>query len=272
MRQLFAFILKHHFFFLFILLEIFAFSLIVRNNYQRATFLNSTGKITGTVYNTYNNIAEYFTLRKTNNELVDENARLRNSLSQSFLYTDSLIHYEKDSLFKYIGAKVISSTISKQKNYLMIDKGSDHGIHKDMGVITSKGIVGTVVDVSANFSRVMPVLHINNKVNARIKKNRHLGNMEWDGKYYRQGLLTDIPTHVRLSKGDTIISSGNSHIFPEGMLVGTVEDYDTEHNEKFNKALINYSVDFNNLYYVYVITNIMKDEIIELEENEKADE
>jgi len=271
-RQLFAFILKHHFFFLFILLEILAFSMIVRNNYQRATFLNSTGKITGTIYNTTNNITEYFTLRKANNVLVEENALLRNSLQESFLHTDSLIYYEKDSLFKYLGAKVISSTISKQKNYLMIDKGGDHGIKKDMGVITSKGIVGTVVDVSDKFSRVMSVLHINNKVNARIKKNRHLGNLEWDGNNYRQGLLTDIPTHVRIIKGDTIITSGNSYIFPEGILAGTVEEYDSKQNQKFNKAVINYAVDYNNLYYVYVITNIMKDEILELEENEQMDE
>jgi len=271
-RQLFAFILKNHFFFLFILLEIFAFSLIVRNNYQRATFLNSSGKITGTIYNTTNNIAEYFTLRKANNELVEENAQLRNSLSESFLHTDSLVYYEKDSLFKFIGAKVISSTIGKQKNYLMINKGSDHGIQKDMGAITSNGVVGTVVDVSANFSRIMLVLHINNKVNARIKKNRHLGNMEWDGNDYCQGLLTDIPTHVRIIKGDTIITSGNSYIFPEGILIGTVDEYNSEQNEKFNTAVINYAVDFNNLYYIYVITNIMKDEILELEENEEANE
>lgn len=272
MRQLFAFILKYHFFFLFVLLEFFAFSLVVRNNYQRATFLNSTGKITGTVFNITNNVTEYFTLRKANNELVEENALLRNSLPGSFMYTDSLVHFDKDSLYKFIGAKVISNTIGQQKNYLMINKGSNHGIEKDMGVITSNGIVGTVVDVSQNFSRVMSILHLSNKVNARIKKNRHLGNIEWDGKYYRQGLLTDIPTHVRIIKGDTIITSGNSYIFPEGILIGTAEEYYSKSNEKFNKALINFSVDYNNLYFVYVITNILKDEMEELEENEETDE
>jgi rod shape-determining protein MreC len=96
--------------------------------------------------------------------------------------------------------------------------------------------------------------------------------MEWNGKDYRQGLLTDIPTHVSIVKGDTIITSGNSYIFPEGILIGTVEEYYSENNDKFNKALINYSVDYNNLYFVYVISQIMKQELIELEENEETNE
>ena len=152
MRQLFAYIIRHYFFFLFLFLEIIAFSFVVQNNYQRATFLNSTGRITGTIFNTFNNITEYFTLKKSNNILADENARLRKSLKESFLITDSIVYFQHDSLFKYISAKVISNSVNKQKNYLMLNKGRSHGIDKDMGVITANGIVGTVVDVEYLFT------------------------------------------------------------------------------------------------------------------------
>ncbi len=266
MRQLFSYILKQYFFFLFILLEIFALSLIVQNNYQGASFYNSTNKFTGSVFSTYDNINAYFHLKKANTELVEENAMLRNLVENSYIKGDSIRKtYSKDSLYQFIGAKVISNTINKRKNYLMLDKGSKHGIKKEMGVISPKGILGTVIEVSENYSTVMSVLHINNKVSARIKKNRHMGGMIWDGNNYRKGLLTDIPTHVNLIKGDTVITSGNSHVFPEGIEIGIVEEYLRKPGDKFNTAIIDYSVDYNNLFYAYIITNLKRDEIEQLD-------
>ena len=182
------------------------------------------------------------------------------SKKANIILTDSNSFFKDGTLYKhqclYVVAKVISNSTNKRKNYLMLNKGNIHGIRRDMGVITSTGIVGTVIDISKNFSIVISVLHINNKINARIKKNRHLGSIEWDGSDYRKGLLTDIPIHVRLYMGDTIITSGNSHIFPEGIIIGTVEEYFSKQGDKFNKARINFAVDYNKLYYVYIIKNL----------------
>lgn len=228
--------------------------------------------MTGTVLLTLNNISGYLTLKKANEILVTENSRLRNQLSESYLITDTKEYYSRDSMYRYINAKVISNSANHQKNYLMLNKGSNHGIAKDMGVITSDGIVGTVIDVTSQFSRVMSVLHINNKVNARILKNNHLGTVEWPGNYYRNGKLTDIPMHVQLYPGDTIVTSGNSLIFPEGINVGTVEEYNVLPNEKFNTASVKYAVDYNNLYYVYVIINLKKTEQLRLLKNSANDE
>ena len=272
MRNLFAYLLKQYFFFLFLVLEVIAFYFILQNNFQRATFLNSTGKVTGTVLTAMNNISVYLTLKKANEKLIEENARLRNRLPESFMNTDREERYSRDSIYRYIGAKVISNSVNHQKNYLMLNKGSRHGITKDMGVITSDGIVGTVVDVTPQFSRVMSVLHVNNKINARILKNNHLGTVEWTGKYYRRGLLVDIPMHIQLYPGDTIVTSGNSFIFPEGISIGTVYEYNILPNEKFNTASINYAVDYNSLSYVYVIINLKKKEQLWLEKNPSNDQ
>lgn len=265
MLRLFTYILRYNFTFIFLLLEVAAFVLIIQNNYQRSSFLNSSNSLTGSVLETSSNVSEYFSLKKTNVLLAEENRLLRQQLESSFVMTDSNTFIQKDSLFRFLHARVIKNSINKQKNYLMINKGSDHGIEKDMGVITSTGIVGTVVEVSENYSRVMSVLHIQNKVNARIKKNRHLGNMEWDGKSYRQGVLTDIPSHVLLEENDTIVTSGNSFIFPEGIVVGTVVEFDPQASQKFNTADVQYVVDYNSLHHVFVITNLMKEELLELE-------
>jgi rod shape-determining protein MreC len=270
-RNLFTYILKQYFFFLFLLLEVISLSFVLQNHFHRATFLNSTGKITGTVTAAINNISEYLILKKANDILADENARLRNQLTSSYLITDNQEFFSKDSIYRYISAKVISNSVNHQKNFLMLNKGSRHGIQKDMGVITSDGLVGTIVDVTPQFSRVMSVLHINNKINARIQKNNHLGTVEWPGKYYRNGMLIDIPMHVELFPGDTIVTSGNSLIFPEGIMVGTVEEYNIQPNEKFNTATLNFAVDYNSLYYVYVIVNLKKREQQWLEKMQSDD-
>lgn len=75
----------------------------------------------------------------------------------------------------------------------------------------------------------------------------------------------DIPSHVILLKGDTIITSGNSHIFPEGINIGVVDEYLETPGEKFNTAIINFAVDYNNLFYGYVITNLNKEEQIQID-------
>jgi rod shape-determining protein MreC len=265
MRHLFAFIIKNYFFFLFLLLEVIALSMVIGNNYQRTIIMNSSNRFTGGINNTYHSLSEFFSLKKANQELALENEKFRNSDTSSFLVRDTSVYFSLDSLFRYISAEVISASISKQKNYLMINKGSQHGIEVDMGVVSPKGIVGTVIEVSENYSVVMPAINIRNKINGRIKKNNHTGNIEWDGKNYREGLLTDIPTHVRLVNGDSIITSGYSHIFPAGINVGIVKEYYTNVGDKFNSARILFAVDFNNLNYVYVIKNLMLEEQLLLE-------
>lgn len=266
MRQLFSYILKHYFFFLFILFELLSLSLIVQNKFQGAAFFNSTNRFTGSVFSTYDNIDSYFHLREANTELVGENARLRNLLESSYIIEGPTYeYYSKDSLYKFIDAKVISNSVNKRKNYLMLNKGRKHGIKKEMGVISPTGVVGVVVAVSENYSTVMSVLHINNKLSARISKNRHIGSIIWNGENYHEGLLTDIPTHVNLQIGDTIITSGNSYVFPEGIIIGSVNKYIKNPGDKFNTAITEFSVDYNNIYYVYVITNLQKEEQEQLE-------
>jgi rod shape-determining protein MreC len=127
--------------------------------------------------------------------------------------------------------------------------------------------VGIVIDVSKNFCSGISILHKDIRISGRIKKNLHLVNVSWDGINYRIGTLEDIPTHVDLQKGDTIITSGNSHIFPEGIMIGTVEKV-RESDQLFKTAEVNFSVDYNHLYFGYIIDNSQKDELEQISPEE----
>ena len=162
---------------------------------------------------------------------------------------------------------MITNSTNRRNNYMMLNKGSKHGIEKDMGVISNNGIVGIIIGVSENYSTVMSVIHKEAKISAKIKKNNQLLNLVWNENTYKNATLTDIPTHIKLVKGDTIITSGFSLIFPEGIMIGIFENYKKQKDRSFNNAVLKFSTDFNNLNYVYVIQNLNKSEQLDLIKN-----
>jgi rod shape-determining protein MreC len=274
MRNLIAFVIRYHYFLLFLMLEAFAFVLIANSTYyQQASILNTSNRITGTVFSAFDNVTDYFSLRKTNYILSEENARLRKATSLSFLKADTNSFFVNDTINKlrytYIAAKVINNSVNKRNNYIMLNKGRKHGIDKDMAVITSNGIVGTVVSVSDNFSWVMSVLNKHTKISGRIKKNNQMGTIIWEGKDFAVGTLSDIPAHVKIAKGDTIVTSGFSYIFPAGIFVGTIKDFRVEQGDHFYVIPFNFSVDYNSLDYVYVVKDLSKKEVMNLENTVK---
>ena len=254
MRNLFLFIRKQYFYFLFLLLEVL--SLILFFNYNRfqgsAVYSVSSG-ISGEVNDLFSNISEYFSLRSTNKVLVEEMAKLHSRLPEAYYKSDTATFFKKDSLvameYKYISAKVISNSTNKRNNFLMINKGRLHGIENHMGVIIGNRIVGQVVSVSPHFSWIMSMLNKDSRISGKFKKNNQLVNVEWTGGSYRYGQVREIPKHIVMVKGDTIITSGNSDIFPEGLMIGTISGFKNAQDENFNNGEILFSTDFNSLGY-----------------------
>lgn len=260
MRNLIVFLWKHQFFVFFIILE--ALSLILLFNsysYHKSQSFSTVNDVTGNIYSSYSNITDFFGLKKVNEGLASENALLRNSGRTLNSQFDSVLT-EQDSNYYYRSAKVISNSVSRQNNYILINKGHMDSIAPEMGVISSSGIVGIVVGTSENYAYVMSMLHQNSRISARIKKNDHLVNILWGGNSYREGTVVDIPSHIVLYQGDSIVTSGNSLIFPEGILVGTICEYMQNTNKDLSEAHIEFSTDFNRLKYVYIIENKVKPE------------
>lgn len=273
MRNLIAFLWKNYFFFLFVILEIGAFFLIVNNNYyQQRVFVNSTSDFTGNVLEQYNNITAYFALKNANKILAEENTRFYNMRPESFIRTDTAAFFVNDSLYaqqyKYRSAKVISNSIGRRNNYLKLNKGSLQGIKPDMAVVSSNGIVGQVIEVSDHFSSVMSVLNSNARVSAKLKKSNQVGSLFWDGNDYQRGKLVDIPSHVQINVGDTIVTSGYSYTYPEGQIIGIVEDFHIGEGDSFFEVDVKFTVDFNNLSRVYIIQNLFRGELIELDQSD----
>lgn len=260
MYNLLAFLRKHQFFAYFVLLEIVSFLLLANSySYHSSLQFNAVSDFSGNVFSSFNNIESYFSLKEENEKLLEENARLLSGLHASFLNSDTSFAFS-DSLYNYLPAKVVSNSVNKQNNFMLVNKGSLYGVEKEMGVISGQGIAGIVIGVSKHYSRVMSVLHRNTRISGRIKKNNQLVNVVWDGRNYLSGQVIDIPSHIRLMTGDTIVTSGNSLIFPEGIVIGTIIDQTIAENKTLGEANLTFSTDFNSLQHVYLIENKMKTE------------
>ena len=269
MKEIIKLILKYHFTIIFILLEIVSFSLIIRHNeYQRAIFSESASTLFGNISSTITSIKEYCRLKEMNESLANENILLKNRLEKYEFLRDTIIHgtVVQDSIpvYEYIGAKQVNATYNRTKNYITLNRGRKNGLQKEMAVCTPEGIVGLIQDLSDHFAVVIPLINVDSRISAKIKKNNYYGSLQWDGNDYAYSYLNDIPYHVEVNAGDTIVTSGLSKIFPEGIVVGYVESVDKE-TANFLKIKVKLAVDFKRINHVYVILNNKKNEQTSLE-------
>jgi len=243
--------------------------MINTNGYQGSSLLNSSNEVSSKIYELQTNVKEYLLLKDENERLARMNTYLINRIKLGYAAVPLKTYIKNDTLYKqeyeFMSGKVINNTINKRSNYLTLNIGSSQGISHDMAIITSDGIVGIVKDVSENFSSAMSILHKDVRVNCQLKKDGTFGPLIWDGADYRFSNLTDIPTHAKIKKGDTVITSSLSGIFPEGILVGFVESFEQKANESFYTVKVRLSADFKKINHVSVIKNNYKTERDSLE-------
>jgi len=243
--------------------------IIANNNYQNSKFFNYSNFLVGNFYATVHNINDYFHLKDVNKELAEQNARLQANNISSFVKVYGRTYEINDTAYHqtymYSAAKVVNNSTNKRQNYITIDKGELNGVSAEMGVISAQGVVGIVKNVSKNFGSVMSILHDKNKLSAKIKKSGYYGSLVWEGNNYREAQLKDIPNHVKLVVGDTVVTTGYSSIFPENVLIGTVQEFDLPEGNNFYNITIRFAVDFKNLSHVYVVRSLQKEEKEKLE-------
>ncbi len=272
MGNLIRFLSKYSFLFLFLFLLFVSFTLLVQNNnYQNSKFFNSSNFLIGNLYSTVNNFNEYFNLKEVNAELAEQNAKLKSAQIDNFSQVYGSVFLINDTTYSqkylYTSAKAINSSTNKIENYITIDKGAVNGIKAGMGVVSAMGVIGTVKNVSENFCSVMSVLHEKNAVSTRIKKSGYIGSLVWELDDYRIAQLKDIPNHVKLTKGDTLITSGYSSVFPEGELVGVIKEFDLPEGNNFYNIKVELSVDYKKISHVFIVKSLIKEELEKLEES-----
>ncbi len=265
LRNIFLFIRRHFNLLLFLSLQIFSVYLIVTyNEYHHAVFSNTANNLTGGINSKYADIQQYFYLKKTNDSLLKANEFLYNKLKADFSLPDSLPRTYIDSIkidsltkyrkYSYMGAKVVSNSVTNQSNYIVIDIGKKNGIKEGMGVINpNNSIVGIVTEVTERYAVVMSLLHKDSHISGKLLKGGETGILTWNGVDPNYISISNISKSAKVVKGDTIISSGFSTAFPKGMYIGFVEALYKESGSNFYKIKFRSATNFNDLQYVYVI-------------------
>ncbi len=275
MQQIFNFIFKNSTKLLFLLLLGISLTLTVQSHsYHRSKVISSANFLTGGVYEQVNSVSEYLRLKDENEILAKENARLKGLL---FNVSDSVAVKMYDTIrgvrkTDLIVSKVIHNSYNVFENYLTLNSGAIDGVRPDMGVVNSSGIIGIVDKVSKNYSTVISILNTKSQINAKIKKSNHFGSLIWNGKSTGFVQLIDVPRLASVRKGDTIVTGGQSVIFPENIGIGTIDKIYIDNETNYYTINVRLFNDMTNLGHVYIIKSKDREEIINLETATKGDE
>ena len=275
MRNLINFLLKYNYWFLFVILEVASFVLLFRfNNYQQSAYFTSANTVVGAVYEVSGGISSYFHLKSVNEDLLDRNMLLEEQINN---LEKALKERQLDSIavnsirkmpqkdYQLFKARVIKNSLNLADNYITLDKGSSSGIHSDMGVVDGNGIVGIVYETSPSYSVVISVLNSKSNISCKIVGSDYCGYLKWEHGDSRYAYLKDLPRHAEFNLGDTVVTSGFSTVFPEGIMVGTVDDMSDSHDGLSYLLKIKLATDFGKLSDVRVIARNGQQEQKELE-------
>jgi rod shape-determining protein MreC len=256
--------------------------LIKSSKTHDAFFSARINEITGKLNAQYGGVYAYFNLKETNRQLAAENARLRNQLLSNFAAPDSSRKVIADTTIKdttnrfrkyiFLPATVVANTVTLENNFLTLERGTLQGVKKDMSVISPEGVVGTVIDVSDNYSRVMSILNRKSSVSAMLKKDNIAGSIDWDGKDPSYVTLKGIPKSAKVVKGDSVVTSNYSAKFPSQIMIGTVASISADPASNFYTLKIKTATNFYSIGYVNLVLNFRYSEQVALENKLKPNE
>ncbi len=278
MRNLINFILRNSHWMLGVLLIAFSFYLVFANNsYQRSVYLTSANNVMGWIYNASNNVISFVHLRKSNQLLLEQNATLESELyhlrsqlsDMNTVDSADVIAFANDSIeqsqFNFIPAEVVNMSFSGINNFITVNRGSNDGIKPDMGVISQRGVVGVVSNVSSNFSLIIPIINPLFRLSAKLKNSDNYGSLSWNGNSFNDAQLGELPKHETYNIGDTVVTSF-SRIFPKHLVIGFVNGIGESKDDNFNTFNVELATDFNSLQNVLIISDMYYYEQKELEE------
>ena len=269
MRNLLNFLIKYSTWFVFAFYVLISCILLVKTSKDHySVYLSSANAIGGTIYRTTSEISNYFNLVSVNKSLQESNARLENEvlnlrqlLSQYEVAAQDSSNLEINKRFDYIGASVINNSTRHPRNHFTIDRGSDDGIVPGMGVVDQSGVVG-MVDVTGNrTSRVISLLNRNQHFSVKVKDTPYVGSLTWRGDDPTVAYMEEVPRHAKFHIGDTVVTSGFSTTFPEGINIGTVMGKVKTNDDTFLVLKIHLASNFNTLGTVRVIKDALKHEL-----------
>ncbi len=230
---------------------------------------HSANQVAARFYHSVNRVTSYLALRDQNAMLHKHNNKLLNKLEDNFIVHDDSLFEARETIaqrrYTYMKAGVINRSVTRRNNYLTLDKGQQHGVRPNMGVIAPNGVVGVIKAVSDNFSLAISLLHSDLLISVKLKENDHMGSLQWEGENYRTAHMYYIPPHVELKPGDKVVTSGLSAIFPANIPIGRIQDWEIRRGETYYTAAIDLDLDFNKLTHVHIVKNLFQEEQEDLE-------
>lgn len=277
MHKLLDFLIRKRHWFLFVLLEVISLVLVFHSNaYLQNTMLSTANVVTANIVSVTSSVSSYLNLREQNKELLERNVTLEMELlrlreqvesmtADTITFKGFVLDSERKFPYDFIRAKVINNSVSYASNYITLNKGRKDGVEPDMGVISERGVVGVVSKVSDYYSVVIPLLNSKSHLSCKVLGSNSFGPMSWNGRNTRYTNLDELPRHVEFQVGDTIITSGYSSFFPEGIMVGTVASFEKQRDDNFYSLRVELSTDFHRLNNVMVIKNYYQKEQMQIE-------
>ncbi len=255
-----------HLLFFILLFVGFAFTIKRQANWN-GVFLTTSNNLSSFVYTLYSKIGEYLALKQDNDTLLNSYRKLLFFL----LNEKTNCHYTeiKDTIFEVIPGHIIQKTISLQNNFFTIDKGKKQGVQPEDAVVSANGIVGVITNVSENFATGILILNRLNGVSAKLKKNNYFGSLTWNGKNYLFMTLSEIPNHIKVNIGDTVVTSGYDLLFPPNYPIGTVISVKKNSQDNFFTIKVKLFEDLKQTDNVFIVKYNNKTEIRNLQKRIK---
>lgn len=217
--------------------------------------ISKTGRLIGSVmYVSEENEAlkkEVAALKKINvdtQEVWAENQRLREMLN----------YVQSQTRLVLLPARVVGYNSGSIESSIIIDRGSNDGIKRDMAVITPHGLVGSVNEVYKNAARIQIILHPRAAVGGMVQRtsSRTAGIVSGNVSTPFTPNLLNLARDADVKEGDMIITSGYGGIYPKGIVIGEVISVNNAEGGLLKYAVIQTAVDFQHLEEVMVITNV----------------
>lgn len=256
---------------IFIVLEVAALSMLRHSGTMQNLWISKgVHVILANVWGGTESVRYYFSLKKKNDELADENFRLAQKVRYYQMVTGmdyaTDINTAVDTVgeYRYIPATIVKLGNNSQHNYMIVGKGYEDGVEERSGLITSEGAIGIVDAVGRHYSYALSFRNSGISISARIGRTGPVGPLDWDGRTSSGAILGEIPHHIRLTPGDTVYTSGYSSIFPPDIPLGTIGESRVVNGATY-EIQVSLFEDFSTLRYVTIVNNIGKEELEELE-------
>ncbi len=246
------------------------------NSHQCSVYLSTANAVSARLLRGQDKVTSYFGLAEKNRALVEQNALLQErilaleSMSTQHLL-DSLSKEEAlqrvhRTGYRITPAQVVDKSINKTDNYITLDRGTADGVEPDMGVMGVDGIVGVVYKCTEHYSLVMPLLNSKSRVSCKVYGSGDIGYLQWTGGDSRYAMLHDLPRYADVAVGDTIVTSGNSSFFPEGLMVGIVNELYPSQDGLYVALKVELATLFAKLEHAFVLGRMDADELAALQE------